>query len=86
MFGLFTVLSIELLNIRNGLRREGMDSFQLRLRRGTFCKWSLVHFPLVYLRALVAMQCRDDESYIQYTAVQCCVMLYTQAERGLLSR
>ena len=23
--------------------------------------------------------------YIQYTAVQCCVMLYTQAERGLLS-
>ena len=25
-------------------------------------------------------------SYIQYTAVQCCVMLYTQAERGLLSK
>ena len=23
--------------------------------------------------------------YIQYTAVQCCVLLYTQAQRGLLS-
>ena len=27
-----------------------------------------------------------EYSYIQYTAVQCCVLLYTQAERGLLSR
>ena len=28
---------------------------------------------------------RNAIPYIQYTAVQCCVMLYTQAERGLLS-
>ena len=28
----------------------------------------------------------NSHHYIQYTAVQCCVMLYTQAERGLLSR
>ena len=46
--------------------------------------WSTRSVELLLIVEEEVRSSKDGRKYMQYNGVQCCVMLYTQAERGLL--